>query len=340
MIAEKKSQDDSFTKSILYNMGLVGLMGAGAGAATRGVQGLWNLGRRSLTRRPPGAFTPPTFRLTKPTDEEEERKRKERFAKHAAPAVGAITPSLAPPTGASWWEPLMPSFGAEAPPGPGLLEGKVPQWLGRKGMEGVKAVGSGAGEVAGDLFSAGWKEVKDWFTPETWMGHPLAIPGMIAAGSGGLYGGYRLLDWIMDKRREEELHDELTTAQKEYEQALAGQFRKKSEINQDLDHLCDLVERSDFTKQAADFPGQALGVLLAMGGGAGLLSGMIAYNMAKKRTPGALTLAALKRHRRAVGLGQPAPIYATPAPLRLDQPARSAADEDELLGEPLDRDVA
>ena len=58
--------------------------------------------------------------------------------------------------------------------------------------------------------------------PYQWWQHPEALPGMMIAGLGGGYGGWKVMDQLLDRRRVSESEDELETAKREYQEALSS----------------------------------------------------------------------------------------------------------------------
>jgi hypothetical protein len=57
---------------------------------------------------------------------------------------------------------------------------------------------------------------------------PWAYPAAAAAGIGGLYGGWKLTDYLLDKTRSTEQESELDTARRDYERALASRWGRRS----------------------------------------------------------------------------------------------------------------
>ena len=115
-----------------------------------------------------------------------------------------------------------------------------------------------------------------WGQPGLWQ-KPWALPAAGAATAGGLYGGWKLTDYLLDKTKNMEQESELETARKEYESALAGRRKiasagGKTEVGS-LDVLASIYE-----KQAL-WP-EMTGLGLLGGGAIALGSGIGAY---KKR---------------------------------------------------------
>lgn len=128
---------------------------------------------------------------------------------------------------------------------------------------------------------------------------PWVPAAMVAGVGGGLYGGYKLMDWLLDKRRKHELSQRLHAARETYRQALQEGLRGKAAASPDsavstpaerLGQVFDtLVEHCDQEKTGlhlplvGDIPEQALGwALLAHLGIAGAAGGAV-YNYVKKR---------------------------------------------------------
>jgi hypothetical protein len=156
------------------------------------------------------------------------------------------------------------------------------------------------------------------------------MPAGVAAGAGGLYGGWKLMDWIMSKRRKQRMGSELDTAKRQYEQALKDQYSSAmmsktaaapgatldavfDKVN-DPEHQAAHLEKVAFLKsitgpidQAAKLGTNAyLTALMAITGGAGLG----AYSWTKSRSKAkALERAVNKRRQMRAA---PQPIMAIP----------------------------
>lgn len=159
---------------------------------------------------------------------------------------------------------------------------------------------------------------------------PLAWPLAAAAGTGGLVGGYKLTDWLLDKRRRAQLEEELEQARSQYEEALTG----KSALARDLDALYDRYKQAS-GDVATDAWGKLMGGALTMGVPLALASGLIAYDLTRKRTPTEVLRKAKQKRLRQLSQKQPPAIYARP---QYVDGGAGAPTEDELAGEPLDRE--
>lgn len=143
-------------------------------------------------------------------------------------------------------------------------------------------------------------------------GIPWAIPAHVAAGAGGLAGGWTLMDYLLDKRRKGELQSELDKAKGDYEVALSNGMKTAEEgsLAADLDKLYDAVEKR--SSSFADMAGQATGMYGLYAGTSGLAGALMAYQWGKKRQRKALIEKALKERRRKRFQSQPSALYLRP----------------------------
>ena len=77
----------------------------------------------------------------------------------------------------------------------------------------------------------------------------------IPAGLGALYGGYKLTDYILDKRRQSELDDELEDVKSRYDEVTQSLFDKESaavDVDSVFDELAETMTQRDvsMTKEA------------------------------------------------------------------------------------------
>ena len=202
----------------------------------------------------------------------------------------------------------------------------------------------------GDMLGSAWDEAKRIGTGEyadSILTHPLGAPLTLGAGFGGAVGGYKLMDWLLNRQKKKGRNEDLSTAKQDYEQALleqqvakrAGEKTAAEKLGEELNRLADNwaqasahFEKAGFTRQAL---GAALGAYLATGGVIGGLTGIGAYDFFSKRQPAALLRKAQREHRRDISAMRPAPIYAHPVPMLEGQPAPSATEQ---AGEVLDSD--
>jgi hypothetical protein len=144
----------------------------------------------------------------------------------------------------------------------------------------------------------GWGEGNRWNMP--WH-----MPAAIAAGAGGLYGGWKLTDYLLDKTRSTEQESEVAQARKEYEAALAGR-RKVASIDP-LDELAGLCEKRGWVNQA-------IGGALTAAGLTALASGIGTYRWTRSLAEDKAIEEAVKRRQAQIAEQSPSPIMAIPTP--------------------------
>ena len=158
------------------------------------------------------------------------------------------------------------------------------------------------------------KPLGDWWGPAAGIG----------LGAGAAYGGWKLTDWLLKKEREMAQKRELSQAEKEYREALAGSYKTAMLADEDtfgIDALYADREKLALswdspwtatlgTDTVQGFKGGVLAAALIAAGGTGLA----AYNWAKGRNQQKLLEKAMKiraRQRQAVS---PPPQYVTLEP--------------------------
>lgn len=75
-----------------------------------------------------------------------------------------------------------------------------------------------------------------------------AMPLMALAGIGGVYGGYRGLEWLLDKFRKQESEEQLQAAEEEFERALqehmaASKRAARADLGEQIDQIYDKFEK-------------------------------------------------------------------------------------------------
>lgn len=178
---------------------------------------------------------------------------------------------------------------------------------------------------------------------------PWYYPGVTMAGVGGLAGGYKLMDYLMDKKRKADLADETEEAKAQYHQAMLDQYNpasvpaagvvpdfpvptktvnpmpgaakmslKAAALQNDLDAMCEEVEKFAAEKQAMPgWMGQGLGAYGALASLLALGSGTAAYKFTKDRSTNKLMEDAIKQRERERWGRRPPEIYAVPTPVKL-----------------------
>jgi hypothetical protein len=145
----------------------------------------------------------------------------------------------------------------------------------------------------------GWGKGNKWDMP--WV-----YPAGAAALTGGLYGGWKLTDYLLDKTRSAEQESEVAQARKEYEAALAG--RRKVAAAGPLDELAGRWEKRGWVNPA-------IGGLLALGGATALASGVGAYRWTRGLAEDKAIEEAVKRRQAQIAEQSPSPIMAIPTPV-------------------------
>lgn len=167
----------------------------------------------------------------------------------------------------------------------------------------------------------------------TW-GMPLAV----GTGIGGVYGGWKLVDWLLKNRRQNDLDSQVSDAEKEYQNALAAQYRsamqaKNAGDDLGIDSLYDaLCRTADGREKRADgllggihdtmmWPWRKLlgdanveklqGLLTTTSLIGGLGTGLATYNYAKSRNQQKLLDKAIQMRARQRQFS-PTPFYAVP----------------------------
>jgi hypothetical protein len=103
--------------------------------------------------------------------------------------------------------------------------------------------------------------------PASTTTNPLAndwgIPATVAAAGGASYGGYKLLDWLLQANKQRSQAGQLEDAEKDYENALSEQYRAAMQTKRASDDLGidELYEkRASLSVMEKLLPGQGLGL--------------------------------------------------------------------------------
>lgn len=311
-------------------MGDVGraiLASFGIGAAARGMMGLSQLlstqdtKRKLITRQGTDKYVS-TLPIPQYVDDDEED-----------PSVKiAKEEHVIDPTGGSGIR--MTERGPEPPDGP-IRD----QWLNYK-----KPDRGGYGFLMGDQATKP-------------SGIPWYIPGITLGAAGGLYGGFKLVDWLVKKRQKDETEAELEEAKDRYQSALMSQYSadnvekwsSDNQLGQELDRLYHAVKvrTNGNIKQAAFFGSNLLGTaagsygvlasLLALGAGVGT------YKYVKSRSPEERLKKVLEQRERERWLRKPPEMYATSERVpvtRVKNPSAEEEEEQRLLDESFTRKTA
>jgi len=179
----------------------------------------------------------------------------------------------------------------------------------------------------------------------TAQGVPWAMPAALAAGAGGLYGGWKLQDWLMDKQRKQNNQAELDEAREEYNKALLETQGKHASdgIGVALDELYDTLEKK--AGKTSDIMGQLTGMYLTLALAGGGVSALGGYNWGKKRQRRVLLEKAKKQRQREMRNKRPMGIQVRPPEVPIDtEPSNSesmsAAPSLDFQEDPLDKESA
>lgn len=163
---------------------------------------------------------------------------------------------------------------------------------------------------------------------------PWYRPAMMLAGMGGLYGGWKGVDVVLDAQRKATREKELEEARQEFHDALFAQYDKPlrtgSRAKQSDDARTSLCARLggvfDAMEKVAqavksgsrlgDLTGEAAGWYGTYAALSGLATGALVYEQARKRQRRRILDAAIKRRERHRYYTAPPEIVAMPEPVR------------------------
>ena len=157
---------------------------------------------------------------------------------------------------------------------------------------------------------SGWGEPGMAQKPWTYIAAPLAI-------GGGLYGGWKLTDYLLNKTRSAEQESELESARKEYESALAGRRKLASAEPDPLDDLAAEYEKRALVNELA-------GIGLGAAGLTALLSGLGTYRWTRSLAEDKAVEEAVRRRQAQLAEQSPSPIMAVPTPVPIYEPRKPA----------------
>lgn len=183
----------------------------------------------------------------------------------------------------------------------------------------------GTMKAPGEAMSSAGKLLTGWGAKSP-KDMPWAYPAGAAAVGAGLYGGYKLTDWLLDKARRNEVDSELEQARREYQEAMMGQYGQKAASPDPVDELYDVAEKRAFLGGVV---GPAVGLGLLGMGTVGLGSGVAAYNWGRKQSKSKALEEAIRRRQEALFAQAPRPIMALPVPHDAGGPAAMPGEEDE-----------
>jgi hypothetical protein len=170
-----------------------------------------------------------------------------------------------------------------------------------------------AGFLAGDLAT-------------TVTGIPWYRPAAVLAGLGGLVGGWKGVDMVLDRQRRTERDAEMEKAKQDFHDALLRQYDRplnaksaSAALGALLDQLFDQTLVSLCRTKAAldlgNLGGQAAGLYGSYAAMSGLLTGALVYDKMRKRSQREILQKALLRRAQRRMQTEPPEIYAVPEPV-------------------------
>ena len=161
---------------------------------------------------------------------------------------------------------------------------------------------------------------------------PGYYPKMMIGGLAGGYGGWKIVDAILNARRTREGEDEVDQARGAFQHALLGQYDhpvaqgsklqkaaadEMTKLGQDLDALYDALEKRGTLE---DWWNKSLGAYGVYALGTGGLAAYAAYKANEGSTKRDAIDKALKYRAARRQAMQPAEFYATPMPVGRNRP--------------------
>jgi hypothetical protein len=181
---------------------------------------------------------------------------------------------------------------------------------------------------------------------------PWYVPAVGAGVVGGSIGGYKLMDWIMNKKRKADLKGELDDAKREYQEALVDMYDPQrikllkrgsaaEALARDLHELATLMTKAgggpsnpsetwtdaaarqldglipttNARQVASSGAGAGLGLYAALAGGLALGSGYLAHEYFSKTDPNKVLADVIKKRERERWATRPPEIFAVPTPV-------------------------
>jgi hypothetical protein len=294
------------------------LASLGIGAAARGAQGMHNLFKRTTDDEEEKdkirSYSPRPVEMEVPVAKAAAEKRAIRISGETTPRTDSETrPYGIAPT----WLPNIPMDDDDL----------KSQQQGTKQAQATEK--KGFVDVLGYLRDAftGKHATKPSEIPYYWVGMP-------TLGAAGLYGGYKGLDFLLDRMRREGQKEELEEAREKFRGALRGSARQPkvagdagNDLGDALDRLFDqYTKRASSLEKQGNISGTAAGLYSLYAVLSSLLSGSYIYEQSKKRSKSELLEHAQKRRLRQRYQVRPPEIMATPLEL---SPSKKKKKEEE-----------
>lgn len=152
-------------------------------------------------------------------------------------------------------------------------------------------------------------------------GIPWMIPATVLGGGASIYGGWKLMDSVLDHRRKKELEEDVASAKHDFHQALLAEFDRPVHVPKlaadrsladNLDRIYENVKQAGMFDDAAHYAGVGTGMYATAAGVGGLAAAIGAYQATKKRQEQALLRKAQKMRQRQMWNRQPPALIANP----------------------------
>jgi hypothetical protein len=325
-----QQQQGAMVSRALQDILRMGLFMAGAGGAVRGARGLWNLGRRNLQPNEPPKLTSRLMDIPVPSEDEEKMASDgtDPLSKYVVnPIRDAFQGNVDDPAG---WPFYIPGLTAAA--GLGL-------WGGYKGVD--KIMDLRRKQQQQEELEAAKKRYEEALRGKTALSQDLdtlfdmwkqadQIPGGLADNKADSH--YTRSELMQGQKVEMEHTDEPGKAKE----------IAKDHLEESGEYYDELAKMEAGLKEAGlpETYGKALGWGLTMGLPIALISGLATYDLTHKRSPSKVLDKAKQKRRRELAQRRPPALYARPQMMGGSLGASDVPDEDEMAGEPLDKEAA
>ena len=151
------------------------------------------------------------------------------------------------------------------------------------------------------------------------------MPAMLGAGAAGAYGGWKIIDKILDQRRRKEIEDEVEESRQGFQSALTSQYKEgsDSELGAALDELYSKMQKqadlNPSTWFSPDTKGKALGMYASYAIPSALLGYMVVKGLADKGSTAKILEKAQRRRALKQQKARPAELYAVPTPIEEEE---------------------
>ena len=145
-------------------------------------------------------------------------------------------------------------------------------------------------------------------------GIPWYRPGLVAGGLGGVYGGWKGVEALLNSRRKKDVNTDVEEAKQRFNQAMMSQYGKQAcddSLGEDLDRLYDAMQKQ---ATAGNTMGELAGAYGMYALPAAAIPAYLAYQAGQKRQTSTVLRKALAQRAMRRQAQQPPEIYAMPMP--------------------------